>query len=127
MEPPTTQSKPSTELIQNRSPANNAELQWRLAIPISAFTLVLLAIPLSSVDPRSGRSANLMMALLIYIIYNNLLSIMQAWLAQGKLNPIIGLWPAHLFFLLFTIYIFYRRIFQLPLIPRLRPKKLSVS
>lgn len=122
-EPPTTQAKPSMELLQNHSPANNAELQWRLAIPISALVLVLLAIPLSSVDPRSGRSANLMMALLVYIIYNNLLSIMQAWLAQGKLSPVIGLWPAHLCFMLFTVYIFYRRIFQLPLMPRLWPKK----
>lgn len=118
-EPPTTQSKASLELLQDHSPSNNAELQWRLAIPISAFVLVLLAIPLSFVDPRAGRSANLMLALLVYIIYNNFLSIMQAWLAQGKLSPLIGLWPVHLFFLLFTVYMFYRRVFQLPLIPRL--------
>lgn len=118
-EPPSTQSKASVDLLQNHTPDNNAELQWRLAIPISAFVLVLLAIPLSFVDPRSGRSANLMLALLIYVIYNNLLSIMQAWLAQGKLSPMIGLWPVHLFFLLLMVYLFYRRIFQLPLVPRL--------
>ncbi|MEZ0232516.1 MAG: LPS export ABC transporter permease LptF [Methylophilaceae bacterium] len=118
-DPPSTQSKGSLDLLQDRNPANNAEMQWRLALPISAFILVLLAIPLSFVDPRSGRSANLMMALLIYIIYNNLLSIMQAWLAQGKLSPLVGLWPVHIFFLLFTVYMFYRRLFQLPLIPRL--------
>jgi lipopolysaccharide export system permease protein len=121
-EPPRTESKPSLELLQNHSPDNNAELQWRLALPISAFVLALLAVPLSFVDPRSGRSANMMMALLIYIVYNNLLSIMQAWLAQGKLDPVIGLWPVHLFFLLLTVYMFYRRLFQLPLIPRLWPK-----
>ncbi|HEX5539358.1 MAG TPA: LptF/LptG family permease, partial [Methylophilaceae bacterium] len=121
-EPPRTESKPSLELLQNHSAPNNAELQWRLAMPISAFVLALLAIPLSFVDPRSGRSANLMLALLIYIIYNNLLSIMQAWLAQGKIEPVIGLWPVHLFFLLLMVYMFYRRLFQLPLIPRLWPK-----
>lgn len=121
-EPPGTESKPSLELLQNHSADNNAELQWRLAMPISAFVLALLAVPLSFVDPRSGRSANMIMALLIYIVYNNLLSIMQAWLAQGKLDPVIGLWPVHLFFLLLTVYMFYRRLFQLPLIPRLWPK-----
>lgn len=120
--PPRTESKPSMELLQDHSPDNNAELQWRLAMPISAFVLALLAVPLSFVDPRSGRSANLMMAILIYIIYNNLLSIMQAWIAQGKLDPVIGLWPVHLFFLLLTVYMFYRRLFQLPLIPRLWPR-----
>ena len=118
-EPPRTEAKSSFELLQDHNPHNNAELQWRLAMPISAFVLVLLAVPLSFVDPRSGRSANFMLAVLIYIIYNNLLSIMQAWLAQGKLNPVVGLWPVHLFFLLLTVYMFYRRLFQLPLIPRL--------
>lgn len=118
-EPPKTQSKASIELLKIHTPNNNAELQWRLAIPLSAFILVLMAIPLSFVDPRAGRSANLMMALLIYIIYNNLLSIMQAWLAQGKLSPVIGMWPVHLFFLLLALYMFYRRASQLPLMPRL--------
>ena len=84
-----------------------------------AVVSLVLAIPLSFVDPRSGRSANLMMALLIYVIYNNLLSIMQAWLAQGKISPMVGLWPVHAFFLVLTIYMFYRRLFLLPMIPRL--------
>jgi lipopolysaccharide export system permease protein len=118
-DPPSTQSKGSIELLQDRNSTNNAELQWRLALPISAFTLVLLAIPLSFVDPRSGRSANMMMAILIYIIYNNLLSIMQAWVSQGKITPLMGLWPVHLLFLLLTVYLFYRRLFQLPILPRL--------
>lgn len=123
-EPPTTMSKSSVELLKNRNAVSNAELQWRFAMPISAFVLVLLAIPLSYVEPRSGRSANLMVALMIYIIYNNLLSIMQAWLAQDKLSPLIGLWPVHLFFLALTAYLFYRRLFQLPLVPKLPTPKL---
>lgn len=115
---PKTQEKSSVELLQQRNRDSNAELQWRLAMPISAFVLVLLAIPLSFVDPRSGRSANLMLAILVYVIYNNMLSIFQAWVSQGKLSLIIGLWPVHLFFLLLTAYMFYRRLFQQPLIPR---------
>ncbi len=123
--PPTTQSKASIELLKNRTAVSNAELQWRLAMPISAFVLVLLAIPLSYVEPRSGRSVNVMMALMIYVIYNNLLSIMQAWLAQGKISPSVGLWPVHLFFLLLMAYLFYRRLFQLPLIPKFSVFKLQ--
>lgn len=118
-QPPNTQSKSSLDLFNEHSLDSNAELQWRLAIPISAFVLILLAIPLSFVDPRSGRSANLMMALLIYIVYNNLLSILQAWLAQGKIPTMVGLWPVHAFFLLLTFWMFYRRLFQLPFLPRL--------
>ena len=124
---PSTQSVNSVELVKDRNTSNMAELQWRLATPISAFILVLLAIPLSFVDPRSGRSANMMIAILVYIIYNNLLSILQAWLTQGKLSLIIGLWPAHLLFLLLTIYLFYRRIFQLPIIPKFNINALGRS
>jgi lipopolysaccharide export system permease protein len=117
-EPPSPKSKSSSELFRERSADNNAELQWRLSLPVSAFLLVLLAIPLSFVDPRAGRSANLIMALLVYIIYNNVLSILQSWVVRGKLTPLIGLWPAHAAVLLLFTYLFYRRLFLLPLLPR---------
>ncbi|MGZ8261573.1 MAG: LPS export ABC transporter permease LptF [Methylotenera sp.] len=123
--PPTTQSKSSRELIQNSDNVNSAELQWRLAIPISALVLALLAIPLSALDPRAGRSANFVLALIIYMIYNNLLSIVQAWVAQGKVNGMIGLWPVHLLFLALVVYMFYRRVFQLPILPRIFPTSWS--
>ncbi len=117
-EPPSAKSLATIELLRNRSNENIAELQWRLSIPISAFLLVLLAIPLSFVDPRAGRSANLIMAVLVYLIYNNALSILQSWVARGQLHPLIGLWPAHISVLLLFVYLFYRRVFLLPLLPR---------
>ena len=117
-EPYTSQAVPTQQLLQQADAGNNAELQWRLAIPISALILVLLAIPLSFVDPRAGRSLNLVFALLIYIIYNNILSIFQAWVTQGKLSALIGLWPVHVFFLALAFYLFYRRNHLLPLLPQ---------
>ena len=116
-EPIRTMSKSTKELFLSTNNANSAELQWRLAIPISALILGLLAIPLSAVDPRAGRSANFALALVIYMIYNNLLSIMQAWVTQGKVYASVGLWPVHLLFLTLTIYMFYRRTLQLPILP----------
>lgn len=111
------QAKSTLALIKSTSPSAKAELQWRLAIPISALILSLLAIPLSFVDPRAGRSLNMMFAIFIYVIYSNLLSVCQAWVTQGKLPTSIGLWPAHLGFLLLTAYLFYRRDHLLPIIP----------
>jgi lipopolysaccharide export system permease protein len=116
-DPPSTQSKSSRELIQDNNNSNIAELQWRLAMPISALILALLAIPLSALDPRAGRSANFALALVIYILYNNFLSIFQAWITQGKVSGLIGLWPVHLLFAGFAIYMFYRRTLQLPILP----------
>lgn len=117
-EPTRTISKSSKELFQHRDNANSAELQWRIAIPISALVLAFLAIPLSAVDPRAGRSANFAFAIVIYLIYNNLLSIMQALIAQGKFNAAVGLWPVHLLFSTLAIYMFYQRAQQLPMLPK---------
>lgn len=114
---PKPQEQTSLSLLKNPSASNDAELQSRLSTPISALILVLLAIPLSFVDPRSGRSASMLFALLTYIIYVNALSIFQAWVTQGKIITVIGLWPVHLFFLLLTVYLFYRRFYLLPILP----------
>ncbi|OQW69962.1 MAG: LPS export ABC transporter permease LptF [Proteobacteria bacterium ST_bin12] len=116
-EPNKTNARSTQALLNSQSPADVAELQWRLAIPISALILVVLAVPLSFVDPRAGRSLNLMFALLIYIIYNNILSIFQAWVTQGRLSTTIGLWPVHLFFLILAVYMYYRRTYLLPIMP----------
>ena len=117
--PMRTEELPSTKLLTEKSAANQAELQARFALAISTIILVIMAIPLSFVDPRSGRSGNLMIAIMIFIIYNNFTSIMQAWLSQQKIHSLVGLWPVHLFFLIITVYMFYRRSHQLPLLPRL--------
>ena len=114
---PSTQSISSADLIKNDSNTNIAELQWRLAMPISALVLALMAIPLSALDPRAGRSANFALAIIIYIIYTNLLNIIQAWVAQGKLSGTIGLWPVHLTFAALVFYMFYRRTQQRPILP----------
>ncbi|MDX1915553.1 MAG: LPS export ABC transporter permease LptF [Methylophilus sp.] len=124
VEPSTTPSKSSASLFKENSKEAQAELQWRLAIPVSALILSMLAVPLSFVDPRAGRSLNIMFALLIFIIYNNVLSIFQAWITQERISANIGLWPVHTFFLLLTIYMFYRRNRLLPLMPQLFKKRL---
>jgi lipopolysaccharide export system permease protein len=122
-----TETISSMSLISSESPRDKAELQSRLAIPVSAFILVLLAIPLSFVDPRAGRSLNVMLAVFIFIIYNNMLNIFEAWITQSKIHPIIGLWPVHGLFALLAIYLFYRRNYLLPILPititKLIPKR----
>jgi len=88
-----------------------AELIWRIGLPISALLLALLAIPLSYVNPRSGRSFNLILALVIYMTYNNLLGFSTSWVGQGKLNMIVGLWAIHGLMVSFLVVFFYYRLF----------------
>ena len=99
-----------SELLADDSAPNRGELLWRVGVPVSAVILALLAIPLSFVNPRAGRSANMLIAILIYAIYSNLLSISQAWVAQGKLSFWVGVWAVHVAMLLPLGYLFYRRM-----------------
>ena len=67
-----------------------AELFWRMSVPISALLLVLLAIPLSYVNPRMGRSFNLVAAAFLYMLYSNCLNIVQSFIAQGRISLLAG-------------------------------------
>lgn len=101
---------PIWELISEPSRQNQAELLWRLGVPASAIVLALLAIPLSFVNPRAGRSANMLIAILIYAIYSNLLSISQSWVAQARIPFWLGVWAVHALMLLPVFWLFYRRM-----------------
>lgn len=109
IELPSSKASTTPSLLKNPTSQNLAELHWRLALPISVILLALVAIPLSFVNPRSGRSLNLVSGLLIYMIYSSLLSTFQAWVSQGKLSANIGLWPVHGGFLLLVIFLYYKR------------------
>jgi lipopolysaccharide export system permease protein len=112
---PSVKALPTLALLLHPTPDGLAEVQWRAALPIGAVLLALLAIPMSYVNPRSGRSFHLIAAVLVYMIYSNLLSMAQAWVAQGKLSPWIGLWSVHLALALAVTLFFYRRLSAVPL------------
>jgi lipopolysaccharide export system permease protein len=97
-------------LIRDPSNANLGELLWRVGIPISAAVLALLAIPMSFVNPRAGRSLNLLFALFTYIVYSNLLSVSQARVAQGRMDFGVGWWLVHAAMILLLLFMFARRM-----------------
>ena len=98
------------ELLATDLPRYRAELMWRISIPLSTIVLALLAIPLSFVNPRAGRSANLLLALFSYIVYHNLLVVSQAWIAGGKISFLTGAVSVHLLMICVLPLLFYRRI-----------------
>ncbi len=97
-------------LIKDPSDANLGELLWRVGIPISAAVLALLAIPMSFVNPRAGRSLNLLFALFTYIVYSNLLSVSQARVAQGRMDFGVGWWLVHAGMIVLLLFMFARRM-----------------
>lgn len=106
---PNVKAYPTSYLLQNRSPLNIAELEWRIGLPLSALVLSLLAIPLSYVNPRAGRSINLISAMVIYMFYNNMISVTNSWVGRDKLGPVAGLLGIHLFMFVVMLALFYHR------------------
>ena len=107
---PTQKSRATGLLLLDPSPANRAELSFRFGLPVATLLLALLAIPMSAVNPRTGRFLNLLIAVFVYMIYSNLISIVQAWIAQGKVSVLVGMLAVHGGMVLLLIVLFARRI-----------------
>jgi lipopolysaccharide export system permease protein len=103
-------AKTTLELLASSAPRDRAELLWRIGLPVSLIVLALLAIPLSSLNPRVGRSVNLIVALLVYIVYSNLISLSQAWVAQERVGFAVGVLSVHAVFLATVAALFWRRL-----------------
>lgn len=72
-----------------------AELQWRVAMPLATVLLAALAVPLARTTPRQGRFAKLFVAVLVYVVYMNLLIVSRSWLERGTVSPLLGMWWVH--------------------------------
>jgi lipopolysaccharide export system permease protein len=107
---PSTKAASTWALVNSDKAVDRAELWWRLSLPVSALVLALLAIPLSFVNPRAGRSLNLVLALLIYMTYSNFLSVAQAWGAQERIGAAAGLFGVHAVMLAILALLFYHRL-----------------
>ncbi len=107
---PGTKNLSTPDLIANGGPRYLGELSWRIGLPVSALLLALLAIPLSFVNPRAGRSVNLIVAVLIYMVYVNMISVVQAYIAQSRLQLTPGLVALHSVVLVLLLLMFYRRL-----------------
>ncbi|MGL4997143.1 MAG: LPS export ABC transporter permease LptF [Deefgea sp.] len=106
---PGTESMRSKELWRSDVPQHQAELAWRIALPIQAFLLMLAAIPLAFTNPRGGKGYHMVIAALLAFGYYNGINVMQAWLAVGKIPAYVGMWPLHGVVALLVIALFWWR------------------
>lgn len=106
------------DLLDELTPAAMAELQWRVSVPLTLLVLTLLAVPLSRAQPRQGRYSNLFAAILLYMIYSNLLGASRVWVEKEAIPPWLGLWWVHLVFVALTVLMLlqqnrvFRRLFH---------------
>jgi lipopolysaccharide export system permease protein len=78
------------KLWQRGSNKDLAELEWRTSSAIMTVVLGLIAISLANAGPRKGRYAGFFPAILVYIIYSNLLGVTRAWVTKGVVVPWFG-------------------------------------
>lgn len=82
----------SWALLDEPTPQRLGELVWRLGMVLTAVNFVLIAVSVSSANPRAGRGGNLAFVLFAFVVYYNLLNLSQSWMSSGRL----GLWQVML-------------------------------
>ncbi|MGB5446395.1 MAG: LPS export ABC transporter permease LptF [Psychromonas sp.] len=89
---------PTTALFGVENPKYQAELQWRIAIPLSILLMTFMAVPLAKVNPRQGRYARLLPALALYLSFFLLLSTAKSLIEEGTI-PAVSIWVVQIIFL----------------------------
>ena len=82
---------------------HQALLQWRLVTPFGVLVLGLIGLKMSRTGPREGRFAKVFFALVLYIIYNQLLMVGRDGLIEGNWPISLGLWPIPILFLILAL------------------------
>ena len=80
----------------------------RSPTPAGVITVAVISSP-NNFDPRIGTDETSQRA--HQLIYDNLLSVFQAYTAQGKIPGWLGLWPVHLTMMAIVGFLFYRQLY----------------
>lgn len=111
-------AKSTRELIKDRTSFNDAELAWRVGVPFVALLLSVLAIPLAWTNPRLGRSTNLLIALLVFFLYQTSLQMMQANIQLQRVSFRVGVWLPHVVAFSAILILMTRRVYMQRWLPR---------
>lgn len=106
---------PTSVLLNSNEPKHQAELMWRLSLPISVLLLGFLAIPLSYFNVRSGTSYHILAAVGFFLVYQNGLTFLRNAIEKGSISFWVGLLPMHLLILLCMLWLLHIR--SMPALP----------
>ncbi|MDO9234988.1 MAG: LPS export ABC transporter permease LptF [Aquabacterium sp.] len=92
---PDVRSLSTPALITLNSLNAKGELVWRLGLIWAAFNMVIAGLSLAAGNARRNSSWNLVYAVLVFVVYFNLLSLSQTWVTQGQLSWLSALLLLH--------------------------------
>ncbi len=90
---------PTVDLIEDLTPRNLSELQWRLSVVLMVPIIALMAIPLSKVSARQGRFTRLLPGMILCFLYVVLLSASRSAIEKGQIPVALGWWWVHVAYL----------------------------
>ncbi len=74
------------DLMQSDDASFRGELGWRVGLAFAALNFVVLGLAVAVVNPRAGRSSSLAFALFAFVVYYNLMTVGQSWVAAGRMG-----------------------------------------
>jgi len=96
-------------LLGSSKVAHQIALQWRFSIPVMVIIVALLAVPLSRINPRSGRFARILPTVILYFVYLVALNAMRVNIEMGNVPSALTLFPVHLPFLLLALGLLFSK------------------
>lgn len=96
-------------IMQKDNLEAQGELLWRISWPLAALNLIMIAIPLSFTNPRAGRSLNMVVALLLFVLYLNGISVGRSWVEHGTFHLIPAIILLNGAFTVLAVVLFLRR------------------
>ncbi|MGH8529544.1 MAG: LPS export ABC transporter permease LptF [Nevskiales bacterium] len=103
-------AKTLDELIKSAERTDAVELHWRLSAPVTVLMLALMAVPLAHARPREGRYGRLVLAMVAYLVYSNLLVGARLWTDRTPDLPSgTGIWLVHAAMLVFVLWTIVQR------------------
>ena len=96
---------PTSELFNSTDVQEQAELHWRIAVPLFTLFGALMAVGLSRVKPREGRFARLTPGVMLLVMYYLGLVLNLTAIKNHIIPAAFGLWGVHLVFAVFGVWL----------------------
>ena len=99
------------ELLKSSTLDHRVELEYRFMLPAAVLVFTFISIPLSHSLPRDGMYGRLVLAILFYLLFVNLMALSGAWMESGTTPLWIGRWWVHPLMMALTgLVIYYRSV-----------------
>jgi lipopolysaccharide export system permease protein len=80
------------DLMHSNTAKDVAELQWRLAGPVTTLLLALLAVPLSHTSRRPDTQTRIVLAIVVYALLFSLFGVAHSLVERARVPAWPGLW-----------------------------------